>query len=260
MLSDIINDFGDAAAVLAVPILLIATYRAFGIGRALMRGVYRNRAYWIGATAIDLIFFVAVADFFPTASPLQPIAFLVTFVVLIAFVDTSIGVAREADFFHRSIRGWERVRKPFAALLLASSAVALGTILAVGANTYLNTLVGVLGFFQLFAVAALIFSWGAVALDDRRQKVRRSNPEEVCEDAWSDRCVLRSLHHRMDPVRTIQRDGASPGEHDFRFLLCGRYLLPLPRSNVALPRGTSGEGIRSVLGAHGSGSSRPAHP
>ncbi len=150
--------------VLAVPILLIATYRAFGIGRALMRGVYRNRAYWIGATAIDLIFFVAVADFFPTASPLQPIAFLVTFVVLIAFVDTSIGVAREADFFHRSIRGWERVRKPFAALLLASSAVALGTILAVGANTYLNTLVGVLGFFQLFAVAALIFSWGAVAL------------------------------------------------------------------------------------------------
>lgn len=164
MLNDIINDLGYAAALLAFPILLIATYRAFGIGRALMRGVYRNRAYWIGAVAVDLVFFVAAADFLPSNSPLAIPAFLLTFVVLIVFIDTSIRVAREADFFHRSILGWERVRKPFGVLLFASSALSFGTILAVGLNSYTTTAVGLLGVLQLFAVAALIFSWGAAAL------------------------------------------------------------------------------------------------
>ena len=163
MLSDILNDIGYATFVVSLVILFIATYRAFGIGRVLVRGVYRNRAYWIGATAIVLIL-LAVGSTLPSSNPLGAVTFIVAFVVLVVFVDTSIRVAREADFFHRSALGWDRVRKPFAALLSASVAVVLVTIALYGVNPSSGNSAAELGILQVFVVVGVMLSWGAAAL------------------------------------------------------------------------------------------------
>ena len=160
MLSDVINDIGYAAALLGIAILLVATYRAFGIGRVLIKGVYRNRAYWTGATAIALVLFTIASDFLPSNSLLSILAFPLMAIVLLVFVDSSVKVARETDFFHRSSLGWERLGKPFAVLLVAEMVI---IILALYTSSLTSTGLG-LGVLQFFAVLALIFSWGAAAL------------------------------------------------------------------------------------------------
>ncbi len=164
MLSDIIVDAGYAAALLGIGILLVAAYRAFELGRVLIRGVYRNRAYWTGATALALVLFTLAADFLPPSNPLSPLAFPLIAIVLLVFIDSSVKVARDTDFFHRSTLGWERRRKAFPVLLAASLAVAVLDVYFFGTTSYTSTVLGALGVFQVFAVLAAVFSWGAAAL------------------------------------------------------------------------------------------------
>jgi len=134
-----------------------------------MKGVYKNRAYWTGATALALVLFTLAADFLPGNSPLSLLAFPLIAIVLLVFIDSSVRVARETDFFHRSSLGWERLRKPFAVLLTASSVIVVLGFYIFGTTTFSNTL-GLLGAGQFFAVLALMFSWGAVALTAGAQK------------------------------------------------------------------------------------------
>jgi hypothetical protein len=157
MLSDIINAAQTPVVVVAIGILLFATYRAFTIGRALVRGVYRNRAFWTGGTMIALILFTLSSNL-PTSNPLSTLSFLVIGLALLAFVDSSVEVAREMDFFHRSPLRWQRLRKPLYVLLFAFSTV--------GAFLYLEssaTLSGV-GVVLWFTMITLVFSYSAAAL------------------------------------------------------------------------------------------------
>jgi hypothetical protein len=122
MLSDIINAAQVPVYVVSLGIFLFATYRAFTIGRVLVKGVYRSRAFWTGGTMVALIVFI-LAGSLPTSNPLNTISFLAIGLVLLAFVDSSIGVAQEVDFFHRSPLGWQRLRKPIYAFLFTFSTV-----------------------------------------------------------------------------------------------------------------------------------------
>src|SRR5580658_9404354 len=115
---DILNAAGDLVEVLGMAIFLFATYRAVTIGRVLVKGVYRDRAFWTAGTLISLIL-LTVASSLPPSNPLSPLSFVLIFVILFAFVDSSVRVVQETDFFHRTPLGWQRVRKPFYVVLVA---------------------------------------------------------------------------------------------------------------------------------------------
>ena len=159
MLSDILNAAGDVVSVVSAGIFLFATYRAFTIGRVLVRGAYRNRALWTGGTTIALILLIIAASL-PSSDPLSGASFVVIFVILFAFVDSSIKVTQEADFFHRSPLGWQRLRKPLYVILIGSSLV--GASLA-----YLEPSDGLLllaGVLLWFGAAGVCISYAAAAL------------------------------------------------------------------------------------------------
>jgi hypothetical protein len=117
MLDDIINAAAVPVYILGVGIFLFATYRALTIGRVLVRGAYRNRALWTAGTVIALILFT-ISTTLPSNSPLLAFSFLAIMLILLAFVDSSIKVAQDTDFFHRSPLGWQRVRKPLYVIVI----------------------------------------------------------------------------------------------------------------------------------------------
>jgi hypothetical protein len=94
--------------------------------------VYRSRALWIGA--LSFFFFLAevleigsdlgYAPFYFPPYPSTTIFILYTvfsvfaIVVLFRWLDTTIGVAVELDFFHRDPLHWKAIRKPAWALVL----------------------------------------------------------------------------------------------------------------------------------------------
>ena len=159
MLSDILNAAGVPVALVAIGIFLFGTYRAFSIGRVLVRGAYRNRALWSGGTMVALVLLV-IASNLPPSNPLSPLSFLVIMVILFAFVDSSIEVAREMDFFHRSLLGWESLRKPVYVILIGISLVGALAFIFEPSNGVLS---GV-GVFLWFAVGAGSIAYGAAAL------------------------------------------------------------------------------------------------
>jgi len=172
MLSDILNAAGGPVEVAGVVIFLFATYRALTIGRVLVRGVYRDRAFWTAGTLIALILLTAAGSL-PPSNPLSPLSFVLIFVVLFAFVDSSIRVVQETDFFHRTPLGWQRVRKPFYVVLVAFLAVGGSLALLESANNVLY-IVGVLlwfgagGTFLTYSAAAMVV--GARRTPDRTMR------------------------------------------------------------------------------------------
>jgi len=159
MLSDILNAAGVPVALVAVGIFLFGAYRSLTIGRVLVRGTYRNRALWSGGTMIALVLLV-VASNLPPSNPLSPISFLVIMVILFAFVDSSIKVAQEMDFFHRSPLGWQRLRKPAYAILIGISLVGVFAFIF----TPSNGIISGIGVILWFTVGAGSISYGAAAL------------------------------------------------------------------------------------------------
>ncbi len=158
MLSDIFNAAQTPVALAALGIFLFATYRAFTLGRVLVRGVYRNRAFWAGGTMITLILFTLASDL-PASNPLSTLSFLVIVLILLAFVDSSIGVTQEMDFFHRSPLGWQRLRKPLYVLVFAISTAGAFALLESS-----NAILSGVGVVLWFAVIISVFSYSAAAL------------------------------------------------------------------------------------------------
>jgi hypothetical protein len=156
MLDDIINLVGVLAILLGLGIMVFASYRAVEIGRVLVKGAYRSRAFWSSAVMI-IIVISNLAGVLPVPFPVFLIPILI---VILAFVDSSIRVAQEMDFFHRSALGWQGVRKPLYVILLLSSVIFVWALLF----TSLDTLPAQLGASQFFAVVAILFSYSAAAL------------------------------------------------------------------------------------------------
>jgi hypothetical protein len=165
MLGDVFNAVGQLAVLLGIGILIFSTYRAVEIVRVLVKGIYRTRAVWTAAVMVVIIFF-SLANLLPNDTSgvvgfLSTLSFGVTAIVLFAFVDSSIMVAQEMDFFHRSTLGWQRFRKPFYVLVITSAVVSLWGIYLGG---YFDTLAGTLAIAQVFAVIGILFTYSAIAL------------------------------------------------------------------------------------------------
>jgi hypothetical protein len=131
MSSDIVSLITDLRYLIGMGIFLLGSYRAVTIGRALVSRVYRNRAFWTAAVMIAFI----LTNFLDLTSLSSAIAvntlgdilgtlpYIAETLLLFAFIDGTILVGMEMDFFHRDTLKWRRGRKPLYAAFVVSLAV-----------------------------------------------------------------------------------------------------------------------------------------
>jgi hypothetical protein len=159
MLSDIFNLVGELALLVSLGIFFFATYRAVQIGRVLMRGVYRSRAFWSAGT-MTVIIISTLVGYLPSAIAVSGFLDVLGLIVFFTFVDSSVRVAQDMDFFHRSTLSWQRLRKPFYILLFASAAIALWA----GYLASPDTLLAMVGGAQFYLVIGPLYVYSAAAL------------------------------------------------------------------------------------------------
>jgi len=100
----------DIAVVVAI---IYAAYWAFAIRRALVSRIYRNQALWLGV--LGIVFFLVVVTPTPTGNDLvsdvlnnaPTVALTLGF---LAFVDSTVPIAKRSDPLLRNILNWEKVR------------------------------------------------------------------------------------------------------------------------------------------------------
>jgi len=94
-------------------IFIYAAYWAFGIRRALVGRIYRNQALWLGVLSIIVLLSEAVPT--PTTDNavfivLSNLPVIALALVLFAFVDSTVPVARRSDPLLRDTLHWGKVR------------------------------------------------------------------------------------------------------------------------------------------------------
>jgi hypothetical protein len=115
----------------AMVVCAVVAYRGTQMARAFVSKVYRTRAIWIVAVSLALLFTYLVGHA-PYVSDLNvgtiPIGFFSIFILLIflvPFIDSTILVALEMDFFHRNTLRWRRGRILFYILMYGDIAFIL---------------------------------------------------------------------------------------------------------------------------------------
>jgi len=120
-----------ASYAAAAAIFAYAAYWAFDIRRALVSRIYRSQVLWLGVVSLVLL-----AAFIPTPTTnsvgtiiLSNIPVIALALVLFAFVDSTVPVARRSDPLLRNILQWSRVRYiAWGALILVEILGAYGEI------------------------------------------------------------------------------------------------------------------------------------
>ncbi len=111
---DIFSLIHELAFLVVEVIFVLSVFRAIEMGRAFVNRVYRDRAIWI--TAVIVVAVISdLTDLPPlTTASFGPLLSTITLVVLIAvafaFVDSTILVTLETDFFHRNTLRWKQAR------------------------------------------------------------------------------------------------------------------------------------------------------
>ena len=146
-----------ATTVIAPAILLLAAYRGLTIGRGLTSRVYRNRAFWIAALCIGDVLQSLVPDNWMLGQlPLFELTFFALVFVVFIFIDSTILVTLEMDFFHRNTLRWRQMR-----LVIYSYFLVFGA--AAGIVTYLG--VAISGPESLFAgLAIALYGYSVITL------------------------------------------------------------------------------------------------
>jgi hypothetical protein len=108
---DIMSAIDTASGFIILAVLILAAFRGIVIGRALARGVYRNRAFWIAGVLIADALQSQVPDA-PTIGnlPVFVITFFLLLCVVFVFIDSTILVTLDMDFFHRNTLRWRQGR------------------------------------------------------------------------------------------------------------------------------------------------------
>ncbi len=111
---DPVDAIDIGGTVVIVGILLVGIYRAVGLHRAFVTGVYRSRATW-STLLMLVIIWVMLNNFVPTPnsgilSLFGFLPFVALLIVFGAYADRSVLVAIETDFFHRDPLRWTRGR------------------------------------------------------------------------------------------------------------------------------------------------------
>lgn len=110
------DSLGFALAVIIAEITpagigLYAVYWAFSIRRALAGPIYRNHALWLGAVCV--LFALSVFLTYSTNAIISEafnVFFAALVLVLFAFIDSSVRLARRSDPLLRSVFRWEKLR------------------------------------------------------------------------------------------------------------------------------------------------------
>lgn len=144
MSSEIFGLIEALSYLLSGGILAFGAYRAMRMGRAFVNSLYRSRARWTAGAIWLLVVSVLGSLISPPSSakpalitlpPFLPIivfeafpelALLGFLVAIFAFVDRTILVTMDMDFFHRSVFRWPKVRIPFYILLFLGLIEVLG--------------------------------------------------------------------------------------------------------------------------------------
>jgi hypothetical protein len=151
MPSDILPTIDAIFLVIAVLITALASYRAFQVRRAIPGQIYRSRALWTGMVALLIIpygIFIITGELGVIAGNPNPfsgppnlvvgvtfaVLSVVDSIIIFFWLDSTIGVAYELDFFHRDTLHWRRFRKLTWALLVIG---AFGGGLATNTSQYL---------------------------------------------------------------------------------------------------------------------------
>jgi len=97
--------------VIAGGVSAYAAYIALSVRRGLVVSIYRSRALWTGVFLIVIsIAFIGTAD-----PPLFTYIGLPLTVVLLAYIDRTIGTITRLDYLRRDVLGWRKLRIPWAA-------------------------------------------------------------------------------------------------------------------------------------------------
>ena len=136
----VIASYAAAAAIFAY-----AAYWAFDIRRALVGRIYRSQVLWLGV--VSMVLFAAVVPTPTTNSVtiiiLSNLPVIALALVLFAFVDSTVPVARRSDPLLRNILHWGRVRfAAWTALALVEIYGAYGEITS--SNTGSTVVLGLL--------------------------------------------------------------------------------------------------------------------
>jgi hypothetical protein len=121
--------FGE---LLPAAIALYAAYWALSIRRALTSHVYRTHALWLGIVCV----YVALTGFLsyssvPAVIEAEFVFYATLFIVIFAYIDSTVRVARRSDPLLRSIFHWEKLR-----LALWADVGALAIFMIAGINPY----------------------------------------------------------------------------------------------------------------------------
>jgi hypothetical protein len=162
-------DLAVAGEFVVAAVWLYAAYWAFSVRKALAGRMYRRHALLLGVVGV----LVAVVTFLtystnPAITDLISIYTSALFILLFAFIDSTVPVARRSDPLLRSILGWDRLR-----VVLWIDAAALGAANTIPSflpsNSEIgNLLSGVL--WLVFALPLFGVSGAALVIGGRRSR------------------------------------------------------------------------------------------
>lgn len=134
--NDLLIEIDTLGIVIALAILVLASYRSFSSRRALAGSLYRSRALWTGIVALVLVILsvlqmvvenglLTVAQANVAYGVLTPPAVVIIFL----WIDRSIGVALDLDFLHRDTFRWKGFRKyAWGAIIVTAFLISLSTV------------------------------------------------------------------------------------------------------------------------------------
>lgn len=162
-----IDNLGRALAgvliAAAAIVMLYGAYWAFTIRRALVGRIYRNHALWLGVLCLIIAFLILMP---PNPFWLSTDNFVINLLsnatwpnlVLFAFVDSTIPVARRSDPLFRRILHWDKVRIVIWIVLAFDFVLSIITNLA-------SSIPGFVGYYAIdYALTLVALVTGAVAI------------------------------------------------------------------------------------------------
>jgi hypothetical protein len=160
----------DVSSIAQILILTVGLYRVAEMRRGFVDRTYRSRALWSALLMVAIVVTNAVGFFaFPNnlAGSLALFApFLSIVVVSYAFVDSTVLVATQSDFFHRDIFCWKRARLPSYVVLAASCAIVLVVVSLPPYGNSPGTSFSIwsdIGYYQFVTISVVLLGYGAAS-------------------------------------------------------------------------------------------------
>jgi hypothetical protein len=170
---DIYSLIDNLEVILTSCLLAFAAVRALQMRRGLISSIYRSRAFW-SAGFLAVIVFNNIAGYVPVPDSIIGgifffLPFFLLLIAILAYVDRTVLVAIETDFFHRDILRWKRLRiGAFPLLLLSMVIFVVDAFLSPpnsqGAPGFGDPVLLIIGFYQLFVVFVAVFGYSVAAL------------------------------------------------------------------------------------------------